>query len=149
MKKVIKTQIEINASAETIWTLLTNFSDYQQWNPFIKKISGTLKNGEKLEVHIFPPNGNKMVFKPTLLEVKHCQSIRWLGTLGIKGIFDGQHEFIIEKVNENKCIFHHNEYFSGILIPFFGQLLIKTERGFTRMNEALKIQAEQLQKKLS
>ncbi|RYZ45415.1 MAG: SRPBCC domain-containing protein, partial [Chitinophagaceae bacterium] len=35
MNKQIKTEIVINASKEKVWAILTNFSQYPQWNPFI------------------------------------------------------------------------------------------------------------------
>jgi len=44
--KEIKTSIEISASPETIWKILTNFEDYENWNPFITKISGEKKKVE-------------------------------------------------------------------------------------------------------
>ena len=38
--KEIYTEIEINASANIIWRIITDFEGYPHWNPFIKEISG-------------------------------------------------------------------------------------------------------------
>jgi uncharacterized protein YndB with AHSA1/START domain len=54
--KEIYTEIEINASAGIVWDILTDFDNFPNWNPFIKKISGILQEGERIEVFIKPPN---------------------------------------------------------------------------------------------
>lgn len=138
MKKVIKTQIEINASASTIWEALTRFSEYNHWNPFIQRIDGKLEKGKQLNVKICPPGGTEMKFKPTIIELEPNRKLSWLGKLGLRGIFDGKHEFIIEAIDENKCIFHQNEYFAGVLVLLLKSALKKTELGFIQMNEAIK-----------
>ena len=40
MAKEIKTEILINAAPEKVWSILTNFEKYPDWNPFIKSING-------------------------------------------------------------------------------------------------------------
>ena len=112
MSKSIQTQIEINASANRIWEVLTDFENYSNWNPFIQKISGTLEVGEQLHISI-----GKMQFDPKVLEVSSSRGFRWKGKLWFKGLFDGEHWFEIEPVDENRCVLHHGEHFSGILVP--------------------------------
>lgn len=53
--KELTTTIDIEASPQTIWQILTDFSAFEQWNPFIQSISGRMVQGTKLEVHIQPP----------------------------------------------------------------------------------------------
>jgi uncharacterized protein YndB with AHSA1/START domain len=65
--KQIKTEILINADAEKVWRILTDFEKYSIWNPFIKSISDDQFVGGKLTVSIHPPNGNAMTFKPMVL----------------------------------------------------------------------------------
>ncbi len=38
--RVIETWVDISASAERIWDVLTHFDDYPAWNPFITNIVG-------------------------------------------------------------------------------------------------------------
>ena len=52
--KELRTEIEIQASAERVWQLLTDFPSFPQWNPFIRKASGNIRVGERLEVNIQP-----------------------------------------------------------------------------------------------
>ena len=53
--KELHSEIEIAASAQRVWDILTDFSSYPQWNPFIRRISGEAKIGERLDVHLEPP----------------------------------------------------------------------------------------------
>ena len=45
--KELHSEIEIAASAQRVWDILTDFSSYPQWNPFIRRISGEAKIGER------------------------------------------------------------------------------------------------------
>lgn len=141
--KTLHTNIEIGASAEVIWNILTDFARYPQWNPFIKSIEGQMQQGAKLRVVIQPPGGKAMTFTPTLLVVHPQREFRWLGRLFIPGLFDGEHSFQIESTGTTTCRFVHEEKFSGLLVPLLWKSLNTTTRqGFQAMNEALKKKAE-------
>lgn len=144
MKKHIQTQIEINASSRVIWQILSSFEEYPEWNPFITSISGTLEEGKRLQVYI-----DGMKFSPIVQKTVPNKSLMWLGNLFIPGLFDGQHIFEIEELAPNRSILHHEEKFSGLLVPFLSrQLDGKTKEGFEAMNVALKRRAEQIDVKL-
>ncbi len=140
--KEIYTEIEINASAGTVWNILTDFDDFPKWNPFIQKISGNLQEGAQIEAFIKPPNSNGMKFKPKILTYSPEKELRWLGSLWIPKLFDGEHSLIIKKISENKVLFIQKERFSGLFVPFFSGLLKDTESGFEMMNQALKKESE-------
>jgi uncharacterized protein YndB with AHSA1/START domain len=36
--KELHSEIEIDASAERVWAILTDFASYPRWNPFIRSI---------------------------------------------------------------------------------------------------------------
>lgn len=143
MKKQIETEIEIDASAETVWKILTDFDAHPSWNPFVREISGIPKEGERLRVFIQPAGGKGMVFKPKVLKAEQNRELRWLGRLFIPGFFDGEHYFRIEPIGENRVRFVHGENFSGVLVGLMAGSLDKgTADGFRAMNEALKRRAE-------
>lgn len=85
-----------------------------------------------------------MTFKPVVLKFEPKKEFRWKGKLGIQGIFDGEHYFILEEVDNNQTKLIHGEKFSGILVYVMGNVLEKTKIGFELMNEALKKQSESL-----
>ncbi|MEW6131297.1 MAG: SRPBCC domain-containing protein [Acidobacteriota bacterium] len=142
MREIV-TQIEINAPAQRVWQILLDFDRYPQWNPFIKNISGEAKAGGRLNVRIHPPNSRAMTFKPTVLKAEPDRELRWLGRLLIPGLFDGEHRFVIEPIDENRVFFTHAERFNGLLVPLLWKSLdTQTREGFMQMNAALKKLAE-------
>lgn len=140
----IRTEIEINASAEHVWSILTNFPDHPTWNPFIHNIEGLVQQGEKLTVSVKPKDGKGMTFRPTVLVAMPNQELRWVGRLLFKGIFDGEHYFQIIEIEPNRVNFVHGEKFSGLLVTLAKSSLNGvTKSSFIEMNKAIKRKAEQ------
>jgi hypothetical protein len=83
-----------------------------------------------------------MTFKPTVRAVEPNQLVRWLGRLLLPGIVDGEHSLRLEAIDRDHTRFIQSERFSGLLVPFLGSLLTRTQRGFEEMNQALKVRAE-------
>jgi hypothetical protein len=141
--KQLHTEIEIEAPAERVWELLTDFASYPEWNPFIRSISGQPTPGERLEVRLEPPGGRGMTFKPKVLNAEPNRELRWLGHLLVPGLFDGEHSFTIQPLEENRVRFVQREAFKGLLVPLFSRSLdTNTQRGFEEMNRALKERTE-------
>lgn len=141
--KQLTTNIEIDASASTVWKILTDFDKYPQWNPFIRSATGEVKKGARLEVQLQPPGGSMMTFRPTVLVAEPERELRWLGRLFLPGIFNGEHCFQIEPLGRDRIRFVHSEVFCGILVPFLAESLdTKTKSGFEAMNQAIKARAE-------
>jgi hypothetical protein len=139
----ITTSITINATAEKVWSILTDFENYHQWNPFITSIAGEIKVGNTLQVTIAPPNSNTMKFKPTLLVANEHKELKWKGKLLFKGLFDGEHRFEIIDNKNGTVTFVQSENFTGVLVPLFKKTInINTKNGFVLMNEKLKERAE-------
>ncbi len=138
MKK-IKTEILINAPIKEIWSVLMDFKNYANWNPFIKFIA---LNNNDLEVIVKPVNSKEMTFKPKIITNNENSEFRWKGKLLVKGLFDGEHFFILQKIDETSTKFTHGENFSGLLIPLFKKTLENTKNGFILMNNALKQKCE-------
>ncbi len=136
----LRTEIEINASPERVWQILTDTEKFPQWNPFIHRLKGNLVVGETLDVFLGESETKGMTFRPTVLEETPNRAFRWIGRLFIKGIFDGEYIFEIEPLGENRVRFIQREKFNGILIRVFN--FDSTRRGFEAMNRALKERAE-------
>ena len=142
--KELNTEIEIDASAERVWHLLTTFDTFPQWNPFIRRIEGKAELGSRLTVFIQPSGGRIMTFKPVVLKTEPERELRWRGSLVFSGLFDGEHIFLIQRLGENRVRFVHREVFSGLLAPMFWRSIdTDTRRGFNEMNTALKKRAEE------
>lgn len=143
MAKEIRTSIRIQATPKQVWTVLTNFSEYPLWNPFIKSLSGTPAVGEKIVVRIEPPEATGMTFNPVVLRYETNKEFRWKGKLWFKGLFDGEHIFELVDNGDGTTTLIQREQFTGILVPLFKKMLdVHTVNGFTMMNQKLKELAE-------
>ena len=141
--KELRTEVTIDAPAELVWELLTDFDSFADWNPFMQRASGNLAVEEKLVIYLKPPGGMGMSFKPRILKVVPNREFRWLGHFVMPGVFDGEHIFEIDPIGDASCRFVQREEFRGILaLPILAMIGKSTERGFTEMNQALKARAE-------
>jgi hypothetical protein len=138
----LRAAIDIQATPDRVWEILTDFPAYPEWNPFITSIAGEPTPGSTLEVRIAPPGATPRTFKPRVLVAEPGRELRWLGRLLTAGVFDGEHSLRIEPIDDSRAHFVQTERFRGVLVPLFGSTLEKTARGFTAMNEALKRRAE-------
>jgi hypothetical protein len=141
--KEIHTEIDISASADRVWCVLSDFSSYPEWNPFIRRMQGEVRVGARLHVYIQPSGAKGMSFRPTVLVANPKRELRWLGRLWVPGLFDGEHTFSIEPLSEGRVRFIQREQFKGLLVPLLSKMLDgDTRRGFEEMNSALKLRAE-------
>ncbi|MCL2588218.1 MAG: SRPBCC domain-containing protein [Oscillospiraceae bacterium] len=136
MLKEIKTQIVINASPNKVWSALTDFKRYPEWNPFILHVEGDVKEGSRIKIRVKPAESKIMTFKPTVLKMEPKKELRWLGSLVFKGLFDGEHSFELIDNDNGTTTFIHAERFSGIFVGRFNTS--NTKIGFELMNDRLK-----------
>jgi hypothetical protein len=135
----LDTEITIRGTPEQVWSVLTDFAKYPEWNPFIRGASGEAKTGARLKVRIHPPGERPMTFRPTVREASPRHELRWLGHLWLPGLFDGKHVFRIESAGVGQTLFRQSERFRGILVPLFPNAMYEQiRRGFEAMNRALR-----------
>ncbi len=141
--RTLQTEIEIEAPAKRVWQVLSDLDSYSQWNPFLQRASGVLELDEYLRVFIKPPGARGMTIKPRVVAVEENAGFSWIGHILFPGIFDGEHYFVIDPLDENRCRFVQGELFTGLFaIPILWLIRKGTRRGFEAMNQALKARAE-------
>lgn len=141
--KELFTEIIINASADKVWKILTDFRSYPDWNPFVRQLKGEVRVGKRIEAVLQPPNQKEMVFKPRVIKLVPRREFRWHGMLGIRGLFDGEHIFEVHPAAPQKVRFVQREIFRGVLVPVILRSIEQNTRaGFEQMNQALKERCE-------
>lgn len=142
--KEIRTEIMINTSKEEVWSILTNFREYPEWNPFIRSLEGQAVKDTRLVATLQLKDRKPMVFKPVVTVSDEMKGFEWLGSTPLN-VVNGRHYFILEEISEKQVKFVHGEQFTGILAgPFHKKLAGPTRAGFVEMNKALKDRAELL-----
>jgi len=143
MASELHAETSIQASPQRVWEVLTNFAAYPEWNPYIPQINGSVEAGSRLDVQLQPPEARGMRMRPTVLAATPSQELRWLGHLGIPGLFDGEHRFRIDSLGPDRVRFVQEERFTGLLAPIVLRFIERgTRQGFEAMNQALKARAE-------
>lgn len=138
----LRTEIHIDAPPEGVWQVLTDGEAFSEWNPFIRRMKGELREGNILDIEVGTPGKAVMSFKPEVLRAEPNRELRWLGKLVARGLFAGEHIFELE-TTQTGTHFIHRECFTGLLVPFFkGMLEGDTRPGFESMNKALKERVE-------
>ena len=69
MKELIST-IDIDASPDTVWQVLTDFGSYAEWNPVEISMKGRAAEGTGLEHTAQLPGKKPMTFRPTIVTAK-------------------------------------------------------------------------------
>jgi hypothetical protein len=143
MAKQLRSEIDVHATPERVWQVLTDFAAYPQWNPFITRADGEARRGRRLTLRMQPAGGRATTFRPTVLEAAQERELRWLGRLLVPGLFDGEHRFTIRPLGDGQVRLVQQEDFRGLLVPLLaGSLDRRTLPAFEQMNQALKRRAE-------
>ncbi len=135
--------MEIDSPPEKVWEVLTDFSHYSDWNPFIREISGSLVEGSKLDIHISTSSMKTRRYRPTLTKIEPNRELRWLGKAFLPGLIDGERILTLDRLENNRVRLIHRELFRGIGVSIAGRRLdheIKSR--FEEMNSALKNKIE-------
>jgi hypothetical protein len=142
-RKGFKSEIIIDAPAERIWEILTDFGSYEKWNPMIRRASGQARVGARLKVH-FEPEGRKgSNFRPKLTIVDPNRELRWLGWPRFPFVFDMDHYWLLEGLGNGRIRLEHGAVAYGLAVPFIGNVMVKSFREpFEAMNRAMKERAE-------
>ena len=139
----IKTAVDVAASPEMVWRVLTYFPDYPKWNPFLVSIQGSLSPGQRLKIQARLPQGHEYKFSPRVVKVIPATELRWRRLWLIEGVFDRELAFLIVPNGVKGVRFIQREHFSGILAPLIMRFISeKTHKAFNLMNLALKRTAE-------
>jgi hypothetical protein len=137
MDAVLTAVIDIDATPEAVWNVLTDFSAYGEWSNFTAA-EGTAQVGSRLTMRM--PG---MTFRPTVTVAAPGKELRWAGTLGTKRLFHGQHSFVLSSNHNGSTRLTNREEFSGALVTLTRRLL-KTPKhdGYAAFNKSLKQRVE-------
>ena len=141
--KELRTEIEIQASPESVWQALTNLDQYPEWNPFIHHAVGKAQVGQNVDI-TFHSGSKEMTLHCTVIKVEPNHELCWKYHVMLPGLFSGEHRFTIEPMGANRVRFIDLEIFNGLLVPLQARDIdTNSKRGFEEMDQALKTRAEQ------
>lgn len=140
--KSLHAVVDVDAPAERVWRIVSDFGSYPEWNPFIVRAAGELRVGERLDITIAAPGMRPVSFRPHVLEVEPGHLVRWKGAFKLPGLFDGRHALIVDPLDGGRSRFTTHEDVTGVLLPFAGKVMTASQQGFELMAQAVKERAE-------
>ena len=133
--------IEIEAPAERVWQVLTDFRRYPEWNPFMPRVAGEAAGRAELEVFVRPDGARGFRLRPRIVTFRPPRELKWLARL--PGLFVGEQRFVVEALAPARSRLIHEKRFRGLAVPFLRRMLDgPVKRSFDATGVALKQFAE-------
>ena len=131
--------VRIAAPISTVWTVLTDFDAYPQWNPDVLFHSPPVEGESvKITVRLF---GRSLTVPVLILVVEPERELCWRG--GSSWLMTGKHYFKLEPAGDAETLLVHGERFEGSGIPLLRPLIGRELAAFyERINVALKTRCE-------
>ena len=137
-----RNEIEIRATPEKIWEVLTDFDNYPEWNPLLCLAEGKLAVGEKVNLTAKSAS-SEMKLLCTVTTVEPNRQFSWKFHVILRFLFRGEHIFKIDPIDDHRVRFIDREVFYGLLVPLQAKNLeTNAKPAMIEMGEALKKRAE-------
>jgi hypothetical protein len=142
----IQSSVDIDASAEMVWAVLTDFASYRRWNPFIRAIAGKPSARSRLMLTLQCQGRQPLSTRCTLTQVREPRELRWRRHRIVPAFLSSEHRFRIESLAAGGVRFHHSERVNGLFAALLGRGWLRAaEQDFHAMNHALKTRAERIE----
>ena len=136
--KSFSTTIDIQASAETVWAILTNVAQYVEWDPTLIKMEGTIALNQQLTIYSkLAPN---RAFTPKVVTFEAPNRMVWSSGMPF-GLFKGERTFVLTPT-QGGVRFMMNEAFTGPMMAMIGSSIPDMTEPFKQFATALKARAE-------
>lgn len=103
-------EVNVEASAEIVWSLLIDAKGFSRWNSTITAIEGDIREGERLRLHV---PGTNRTFTPRVSGVVPARRMVWGDGLAL--IFKGVRTFVLKPRDDGSTDFVMEERFSGVI----------------------------------
>jgi hypothetical protein len=132
------TQIDVRATPQRIWALLTNAAEFPRWNSTVTRITGTIARGERLALEV--PAAPGRTFKPRVTELEPERRMVWSD--GFAPMFKGVRTFTLSPNADGTTAFSMVEVLSGVMLPMIKGSLPDFGPSFEAYAADLKREAE-------
>lgn len=141
---VIEQEFDIEAPAEVVWAVLTDFERYTEWNPFVVEARCDLRPGGAIDMKV-------KLLGPAQRQVEYIHAVEPgkgfsynMKPFPLGGLSSLRSHTIID-LGDGRCHYSSHFHLQGWLMPVVrGLMRGALQRGFGSMSEALKARAEHL-----
>lgn len=146
MTTISSIRVEIAAPADFVWTVLVDYPNYPQWNPYTVQVETTLAIGDPIDLTLPAPDGSPTTFvnREFIRVVDPPRHLRYDTGDAIPGLHAVRDQWI-EELEANRCAYWTTDEFTGkhaALVLDANGAWVKA--GFDAVARALKARAEAL-----
>ena len=147
MALIIEHELEIEASSDTVWQVITNFSKYEQWNPFIPGCSCDLQVGNTIEMRVSLLTGLKPLTQTEYIsEVEPGRHFSYVSPKRPTFLLRSYRSHTLTALETGKTLYQSHFELHGWLRPLIELFIGKSlQRGFDGMSTAISCRSEQLE----
>lgn len=127
----IETRCTVEAPAQAVWSVLTDFARYPDWNPMMERMIGEPEVGAPLTLHV-RIRGRRLVLPA---EVRICDPLEHLSWGGGLSVLLGVDHYVRLQASGDRTHVVHGERFTGLL--GFGGARVVGTAPYEAMNAAL------------
>lgn len=133
----IVTRAELPFARDKVWSVLTEFGAYRDWNPLNVAADGVPAKGARVRMTFIDPGhpGRTITQNVRIIAADEHARLAWVGTVPL--LFRGEHYFEL-KGSGQITEMRHGERLSGLIPRLWGRRRIEQQRrAYEAMNEAL------------
>jgi hypothetical protein len=131
--------IDVRATPERIWKLLTDAPSFPSWNSTVTSLEGEIALGQRLALKV--PIAPDRTFKPKVTELEPARRMVWSD--GAAPMFKGTRTFTLTPKGDGSTTFSMVEVFKGLMLPMIKGSLPDFREPFEQYAADLKRAAEQ------
>lgn len=142
MKRAVEHRIGVQAPAEIVWEVVSEFETWTHWNPLYRKAEGQMKIGTALVLEQHLPGEPPRVIQPIVQDWVPYEQLHWRSSR-MGGFVTAIRYLEIETMGPANSTFSNGELFMGMLLRFVGRdERRKLRAAFAAMGEAVRDRAE-------
>ena len=126
--------IDIDASPESIWALLTDVDSFKSWNSTIVDLTGNIAPGEKIQLR--STLAPERTFKLKVKEFEPPNRLSWGDAMGTR-------VYTLSANSQNGTRFTMSEKIGGPVFPLFARMIPPFDESFNQFASDLKTAAEE------
>lgn len=143
MKYVIDKELVIEAPADAVWKVLTDFGQYRQWNPFVLECRSSLKPGEPILMDVALVGTQKV--EEVIESCTPGASFAYHMKPYPLGALSSRRSHEIVALGPSRARYRSYFHLEGWLMPVVRALMgRRLEQGFAGMTAGVKQRAEQV-----
>lgn len=143
MREIV-TKAVLPFTRSQVWSVLTDFARYRDWNPLNVAADGVPATGARVRMtFIDPGHPGRTITQDVRMVVAEAPSrLEWVGTVPL--LFRGEHYFELSSDGPATKM-RHGERLSGVLPRFWTQGRVEKQRlAYEAMNDALERRLDSL-----